>query len=221
MAKTCRVLTTERLEGRHLMASVSLDAMGPAVSGPVLAQEAVLQASVASIQVEDAPNLRAAEIRFEFDPKSVRIEKEDIRPGAIWDNKAALIANVDEQTGTVVAYVFSTQPILGSDGNLLDIEIDQSRNAACLTPAKLDLQHVRLNEGTIELESEPVEGPDPTDHSVMRSSRSTDMFAPSETKPFIGPVLPHHLKPNHVDTVMNDLFRSPVRGRMLGFQRNG
>ncbi|EMI25729.1 fibrinogen-binding protein [Rhodopirellula europaea] len=221
MAKTCRVLTTERLEGRHLMASVSLDAMGPAVSGPVLAQEAVLQASVASIQVEDAPNLRAAEIRFEFDPKSVRIDKEDIRPGAIWDNKAALIANVDEQTGTVVAYVFSTQPILGSDGNLLDIEIDQSRNAACLTPAKLDLQHVRLNEGTIELESEPVEGPDPTDHSVMRSSRSTDMFAPPETKPFIGPVLPDHLKPNHVDTVMNDLFRSPVRGRMLGFQRNG
>ncbi|WP_430453718.1 cohesin domain-containing protein [Rhodopirellula europaea] len=221
MAKTCRVLTTERLEGRHLMASVSLDAMGPAVSGPVLAQEAVLQASMASIQVEDAPNLRAAEIRFEFDPKSVRIEKEDIRPGAIWDNKAALIANVDEQTGTVVAYVFSTQPILGSDGNLLDIEIDQSRNAACLTPAKLDLQHVRLNEGTIELESEPVEGPDPTDHSVMRSSRSADMFAPPETKPFIGPVLPDHLKPNHVDTVMNDLFRSPVRGRMLGFQRNG
>jgi hypothetical protein len=221
MAKTCRVLTTERLEGRHLMASVSLDAMGPAVSGPFLAQEAVLQASVASIQVEDASNLRAAEIRFEFDPKSVRIEKEDIRPGAIWDNKAALIANVDEQTGTVVAYVFSTQPILGSDGNLLDIEIDQLRNAACLTPAKLDLQHVRLNEGTIELESEPIEGPDPTDHSVMRSSRSTDMFAPPETKPFIGPVLPDHLKPNHVDTVMNDLFRSPVRGRMLGFQRNG
>lgn len=221
MAKTCRVLTTERLEGRHLMASVSLDAMGPAVSGPFLAQEAVSQTSVASIQVEDAPNLRAAEIRFEFDPKSVRIEKEDIRPGAIWDNKAALIANVDEQTGTVVAYVFSTQPILGSDGNLLDIEIDQLRNAACLTPAKLDLQHVRLNEGTIELESEPIEGPDPTDHSVMRSSRSTDMFAPPETKPFIGPVLPDHLKPNHVDTVVNDLFRSPVRGRMLGFQRNG
>ncbi|MFG0263764.1 MAG: cohesin domain-containing protein [Rhodopirellula sp. JB055] len=221
MAKTCRVLTTERLEGRHLMASVSLDAMGPAVSGPVLVQEAVPQTSAASIQVEDAPNLRAAEIRFEFDPTQVRIEKEDIRPGAIWDNKAALIANVDEETGSVVAYVFATQPILGSDGNLLDIEVDQSRNAACLTPAKLDLQHVRLNEGTIELESEPVVGPDATDHSAMRSSRSTELFAPPESKPFIGPVLPDHLKPNQVDAAINEIFRSPIRGRMLGFQRNG
>ncbi|WDQ16166.1 cohesin domain-containing protein [Rhodopirellula sp. P2] len=211
MAKTCRVLTTERLEGRHLMASVSLDALGPAPE----------QESVASIRVEDAPALRAAEIRFEFNPKLVQIEQEDIRPGAIWDNKAALIANVDQENGIVVAYVFSTQPMAARDGNLLDIELDPARNAACLTPPKLDLQQVRLNEGTIELESEPVVGPDPTDRAVMQSARSTDMFAPPENKPFIGPVLPDHLKPSHVDTVLNDLFRSPIRGRMLGFQRPG
>lgn len=211
MAKTCRVLTTERLEGRHLMASVSVDAMGPVP----------MAETVASIRVEDAPALRAAEIRFEFDPRFLRIEKEDIRPGAIWDNRAALIANVDQEAGTVVAYVFSTQPVLASDGNLLDIELDQIRHATCLTPSRLDLQHVRLNEGKIELESEPVVGPDSTDHSGRRLSRSTDMFAPSETKPFIGPVLPDHLKPTQVDRVINDIFRAPVGGRMLGFQHAG
>ncbi|MEO9590431.1 fibrinogen-binding protein [Rhodopirellula bahusiensis] len=215
MAKTCRVLTTERLEGRHLMASVSLDAIGPAISGPTMAQE-----SVASIRVEDAHNLRAAEIRFEFDPNLVRIEKEDIRAGAIWNDRASIIANVDDSTGTVVAYVFSTQPILGSDGSLLDIQLDQSRHEACLTPTKLDLQQVRLNEGTIELESEPVVGPDPTDHAGPFPARSTDLFQPPETKPFIGPVLPDHLKAGYVDSVMNDIFRSPVQGRMLGFQRS-
>ncbi|MCM2369954.1 cohesin domain-containing protein [Rhodopirellula sp. ICT_H3.1] len=155
-------------------------------------------------------NLRAAEIRFQFDPAELQIQQEDIRPGEIWNDKASVIANVDEASGTVTAFVFSLQPIDSSDGNLLDIQVQSTSNSSCLTSPNIDLQAVRLNEGAIELETAPVAGPDPTDQFVAPVPASENPQPRKRDEGFIGP-----LRAEHVDMVMYRFEHNTLRPPIL------
>lgn len=155
-ANVFRKISAEKLEARQLTASVSVSAT------PTLPP----QESTASVEVSDAGELRSAEIRFDYDPQKVQIQKDDIRPGSAWNNQAALIANVDEEAGSVHAFIFSTRPINAQTGNLIDVDLDPAPESLCSPELELDLRSVRLNEGEILLKDDPTDGPDPTDHSV-------------------------------------------------------
>ncbi|MBB3204355.1 hypothetical protein FHS27_000119 [Rhodopirellula rubra] len=190
MARTRRRLNPERLENRQLLASVLL---GPVATSPTLD-------TVAAVYAEEAPNLRAAEIRFQYDPEVLQIQTQDIHAGDIWNDKASVLANVDESAGIVTAFVFSVEPINNSQGDLININLHSAQTNACLFAPTIDLQEVRLNEGEITLNNPPVVGPDATDGFAARSSSETSPRRRRFDESFIGPI-----HPEHVDSIMHDL----------------
>lgn len=118
------------------------------------------------VVVSGADGLRAAEVRIQFDPNEVTTDASQIRSGSIWGGNAAVIANVNQDAGTIVAFVFSVNPVTSGEGGLIDIDFTSQVSAQHDRPAVIDIQKVRLNEGQISLLNEPVIGPDASDGRI-------------------------------------------------------
>ncbi len=153
MENNRRPLRLESLEFRNLMASVTT----PGIS---LGSQNQLSAPVA---ITRADGMRAAEIRIQYDPVEVTTDSENIIAGSVWGDAAMVVANVNESAGTIVAFVFSAQPVEVTSGSLLDINFQSRRPTALHRSLAIDLQRVRLNEGQVPLSVDPVDGPDGTD----------------------------------------------------------
>ena len=107
--------------------------------------------------------MRSAEVHIQFDPQKVSTDVSRIRGGKLWDGRVSVLANVDQDTGTIVAFLFSARPIASGDGELLDIHFVSRDNLPSGEPIEIDLQKVRINEGQIKLTSEPQVGQDASD----------------------------------------------------------
>lgn len=124
------------------------------------------------IEVSGAEGLRAAEVRIQFDPTEVTTDASQIRSGSIWGGKAAVIANVNQEAGTIVAFVFSATPVTSGDGGLIDIDFTTRPSTPHDGSLVIDVQKVRLNEGRISLTTEPVVGSDSSDGRIDLPARS-------------------------------------------------
>lgn len=147
------------------MASVTM----PSTSFPITTNHngSTVAAEVSTpIDVSGADGLRAAEVRIQFDPNEVTTDASQIRSGSIWGGKAAVIANVNQEAGTIVAFVFSVNPVASGDGELIDIDFTPQPNAQHDGSIVIDVQKVRLNEGRISLTTEPIVGPDSSDGRI-------------------------------------------------------
>ncbi len=141
----------------------------PSTSFPTPANhhEPTIAAEISTpIEVSGADGMRAAEVRIQFDPSEVTTDASQIRSGSVWGGHAALIANVDQEAGTIVAFVFSANPVASGDGELIDIDFTPQENAPQDGAIVIDVQRVRLNEGKISLTNEPVVGPDSSDGRI-------------------------------------------------------
>ena len=114
------------------------------------------------VDIDDATGVRAAEIRIEYDTAKLDVLAKDITAGSAWNGKAIAMANIDEQAGTIVVFVFSAERLTEGTGSLIDVSF-RIRSDVRVTKATVDLVEVRLNEGQIELTATPVSGVDTTD----------------------------------------------------------
>lgn len=194
-----RKLIAEQLECRQLLASVMMEPVSATLMRP----------SAAAVHVENAADLRAAEVHFKYDPLLIQIQQDDIRPGAAWSNGASVISKVDESVGEVTVFVFSSTAADVRDGNLLEIALKRTSIGRCHSSATIDLQEVRLNEGEIVLTNEPVVGPDSTDGMMILSQPRNAQQQRRQGDSFVGP-----MQRDHVDTVMAD-FHSTFRQQMI------
>lgn len=114
------------------------------------------------VNIDDATGVRAAEIRIEYDPALLDVQRKDIVAGSAWAGTAVAMSNVDEQAGVIVVYVFSAENLAGGAGSVIDVSFTIRSDAP---PSRLviDLAKVRLNEGQIELSTVPNVGADTTD----------------------------------------------------------
>ncbi len=154
------------------MASVSM----PSASLPIPTQQSSAVAAEVStpIDVTGARGLRAAEVRIQFDPAEVTTDASKIRSGSVWSGQAAIIAKVDQSAGTIVAFVFSANPVTTGEGQLIDIDFVAQSKARHDGPIEIDVQKVRLNEGRIALTNEPVVGHDSSDGRIETGTVAED-----------------------------------------------
>jgi hypothetical protein len=136
------------------------------------------------VQVRSVDGMRSAEVHIQFDPQKVSTDVSRIRGGTLWDGRVSVLANVDQDAGTIVAFLYSARPIASGDGELLDIHFVSRDNLPSGEPIEIDLQKVRINEGQIQLTSEPQVGQDATDGVIdtgMIESGLIDKLPESET----------------------------------------
>ncbi len=148
MAQKRRSLCLERLESRQLMAAMPLP-------------ESIVEAADETYELVDvraASGIRAAEVLVRFDPNTTRVEASDIRAGSVWQGRAAVIAKVDQVAGTIKAFLFTTRPLAGDAGNLIDIDFDVPDGMAEDIKPVFAIDRVKLDEGRVRLAPE-VESP--------------------------------------------------------------
>jgi hypothetical protein len=123
------------------------------------------------VEIDDATGVRAAEIQIEYDTARLVVQPKDIAAGSAWAGKAIALANVDQPSGVITVFVFSTGSLAGGSGSLIDVSFT-IRPDVRATNATVDLAEVRLNEGQITLMATPVAGADTTD-GVITIKRDT------------------------------------------------
>ncbi|GAA5508311.1 cohesin domain-containing protein [Novipirellula caenicola] len=160
--KACK-LGVQQLESRRLLASVSLPT---AIAESSYDDSAPAEVST-PIEVSGAQGVRAAEVRIQFDPNEVTTDTTRIQAGSLWNGRGTVIANVDEHSGTIVAYVYSTQPVAEDAGGLIDIGFAVKPDRISEKTIDIDLQQVRLNEGQISLAQTPKVGADTSDGKIV------------------------------------------------------
>ncbi|WP_144057837.1 cohesin domain-containing protein [Novipirellula maiorica] len=132
------------------------------------------------VEVSGAQGVRAAEVRIQFDPTEVTTDTTRIQAGSVWNGRGTVIANVDEQAGTIVAFVYSTKPVAEDAGGLIDIGFAVKQDRISVKPIDIDLQQVRLNEGQIALTEAPVVGADASDGKIV--TQASDVPQASEVR---------------------------------------
>ncbi|OYP39076.1 cohesin domain-containing protein [Rhodopirellula sp. MGV] len=206
MVRRTRKLVTESLESRQLMAAVSLDAHWDH-------QEKRLKTP---LHIEDAEGVRAAEIRLQYDPSVLSTDELQIRSGSVWNGNASVVVNVNEEEGSIIAFVFSAEPIEQADGDLLEVDFALASARAKRKPISIDLQKVELNEGRIEIETPPVVGTDEYDLEVpsikdLDSERRHDHLLP----PFLQR-WHRRFDPTHIDELMREGIGQQKSGCFVG-----
>jgi hypothetical protein len=159
----------ERLETRHMLSHVFADGEAsvvrveiPDLDVPTIAAEfSVL------INISDARGLRGAEIHLAYDTALLDADPSSVQAGSIWaGDDVEVVVDVDDASGTIVAWVFAAEELEATAGSLLQVVF---RTTAAVAPGQttlLDLTHVRLNEDQITVDPAPQSGLDDTDGLV-------------------------------------------------------
>ena len=179
MSRLRRTICVERLESRALLAaSLGIPAL-------VVQSTGSEPQMVASIEIENVVGLRAATVEIRYDQNVLQPDIKSVRAGSLWDGKGLAIANINEQDGTLTAFVFATQDLQLSTGTLLDIDFAFLGAATENAAAHLQIDDLRLNEGDIPvagMTTEPVKNQRDTSPRPGRSS-AADLPAEGETLP--------------------------------------
>lgn len=164
-----RPLGFETLEARRVLSGVAT---------PVLANTVFVnipdnltgrpgQQVVAPVNIDNATGLRGVEIRISYDTQILDVDASGLVVGSVWQGTDAdVLANVDDATGSIVAWVFASEGISSGTGSLVTIQFAVRNDAPIGTSTRIDLERVRLNEGDIVADPEPIPGPDSTDGRI-------------------------------------------------------
>ncbi len=115
------------------------------------------------VDIDNAAGVRAAEIRINYDTTLLDADVSSVQAGSVWTDSAQVVANVDDTSGTIIAWVFAPEALGSGGGSLLNVEFTVKGTATVGDSTAIDLAQVRLNEGAIVPSPEPVPGPDSTD----------------------------------------------------------
>ena len=189
MVVQTRRLAAERLESRRLLASVSV----------TQSFDESARAFRLPLRVRNAPDIRAAEIRIEYDPNVVRAEEWTVEPGEFWNGSVSMSVNIDQDAGTITAFLFTAEPVEASAGDLLSIGFQEEACVSQPGAAPITVSHVHFDERaaalsvTAPVDREPVWQPlsDLANPSSRRLSYTID--------PAMGP-----LRPDRVDALMSN-----------------
>ena len=125
------------------------------------------QQVVAPVNIDNAAGLRGVEIRINYDTQVFDVETSSVLLGSVWDDTdAEVMANVDDATGSIVAWVFTSEGPSHGTGNLVTIQFAVRDDASIGGSSRIDLERVQLNEGDIEVDPGPIPGPDSTDGRI-------------------------------------------------------
>ncbi|MCL4201430.1 MAG: hypothetical protein KJ000_02975 [Pirellulaceae bacterium] len=169
MARSRRRMGFERLETRCVLSHILAAGEAPVVTVeiPELDVPTVAVQFTAPVNISDGLGLRGAEIHLSYDTTLLDADDSSIQAGSIWGASGVeVVANVDDASGTIVAWVFRADELDAGAGSLLNITF---RTAATVAPGQttaLDLTFVRLNEDLIVVDPEPQPGADETDGLV-------------------------------------------------------
>ncbi len=192
MAVQTRRLTAERLEFRRLLATVSVTQ-----TFDESARELRLP-----LRVENADDIRAAEIRIEYDPNVVRAEEWTVEPGKFWNGNVSMSVNIDQEAGTITAFLFTAEPVEASDGDLISIGFQEEACVSQPGAAPITVSHVHFDERAAALSvTAPVDRlpvSQPLSELAGHSSRRIHHTIHHAIDPPMGP-----LRPDRVDVLMS------------------
>jgi len=168
VAKRTR-LRFEPLEPRHLLSGLA----GVGAESTVFAHipdnltGQPGQQVLAPVNIDNAAGIRGAEIRINYDTTLLDADNASVSAGSVWPaGSTELVVNVDAATGSIVAFVFTAEGVNPGSGSLLTVQFTISGAATVGNSTAIDLAQVRLNEGAIVPDPQPVPGPDPTDGRI-------------------------------------------------------
>ena len=119
---------------------------------------------VVPVTIDNAEGIRGAEIRVNYDRDLLKANDDSVVAGSVWlEGNTQVVANIDDSAGTIVVFVFAAEGLDAGGGSLLEMHFQVRGNPSAGSSTSMDLAKVRLNEGSIGLDVEPVSGPDPTD----------------------------------------------------------
>ena len=150
-----RRFTFERLEARRVLSAVSIPVDVTAEpSGQV----------VVPVEISDSEDVRGVEIEISYDTDLLDADDDSVTAGAVWEDAGAdVVVNVDDDAGTIVAWVSAAAGLESLSGSLLDIEFTVSSDAVVGETTDIDLVEVIINEEEIAVDPEPEAGADTTD----------------------------------------------------------
>jgi hypothetical protein len=176
MARWRRRIGFERLEARHMLSHILADGEAPAVHVEI-ADLAVPVSAVeftAPIQISEGQGLRGAEVRLSYDPTLLSADRSSVQAGSIWPtHDTMMFANVDDDNGTIVAWLFRTEELDAGSGSLLDVVFRTTEAVDPDVTMALDLISVRLNEDSIRVAETPRPADDDTDGVVRFTGQSS------------------------------------------------
>ncbi len=162
ITETNRRLRFENLEGRRLLAAVSIPT-------DLIAQPAAIIATPVNIAL--ATGVRGVEIRLTYNTNLLDLNVAGISAGTIWasSNDTQVTANVNDVAGTATIFVAASQGAPAGPGSLVILAFKVASNASVGSTATIDLTEVVLNEGQIPVSPAPIPGPDSTDGLITIS----------------------------------------------------
>lgn len=192
MAVQTRRLAAERLESRRLLATVSVTQ-----SFDESARELRLP-----LRVENAHDIRAAEIRIEYDPTVVRAEAWTVEPGEFWNGRVSMSVNIDQDAGTITAFLFTAEPVEASGGDLISIGFQEEACVSQPGSAAITVSHVHFDERAAALSvTTPVTAPvdrQPVPQPLSELAGPASRRVHHTIDPPMGP-----LRPDRVDVLMS------------------
>jgi hypothetical protein len=109
--------------------------------------ENLLDEIAISIAAGNLAGTRAAELRFNYASEAMDIDPNSLQLGDAWRGRASLVRNVDQIAGTVSVFIYSAQPIMVGEGELLHFGGELSDQSALSQPKELlELVKFELNE---------------------------------------------------------------------------
>lgn len=149
----------------------------------------------ALISLPEISGLRAASVELTYNQDAIKIDPKSLRAGTIWGNRGLAIANVDEEAGRIVAFIFASREVPAGAGSLL--EFDFAHND--LNPSEKDqiefvIETISLNEGKIEFVPEGEGTAEITWSAVQNLPDSSNDESPHES--FAKPPLQFNPKPS-------------------------
>jgi len=122
------------------------------------------QQVIAPVNIDNPAGLRGVEIRISYDTQLLDADAADVLLGSVWEGAdAQVVANVDDETGSITAWVYASEGLGANGGSLAEIRFAISGSAAAGGSTPIDLAQVRMNEGDIVAQPEPIPGADSTD----------------------------------------------------------
>lgn len=169
-----RRLRMETLESRRLLSGTTAAPTTVSVQIPEGVAGRPGEEVIVPVMIDDAAGIRAADIRLNYDTALLDADCGSVKAGTVWSpGGAAVVANVDDDGGTIRVFLFTAEGLPSAEGSLLQVRFTIADEAACAEVAAVDLTRVRLNEGAIQPDPEPGPGADATDGRIVLAGATT------------------------------------------------
>jgi hypothetical protein len=134
------------------------------------------------VSVDDAAGVRAVELHITYDTNVLDADSKSVLPGSVWGGRGSVMTKVDDDKGTIVAWLFSSRELGPATGSLVDIRFTVDEDAIAGAKADIDLTRLELNEGQIVVDPSPRPGKDGADGWVMVAGHESVVAASQQPK---------------------------------------